>query len=636
MGPKGSSVVSKFDKQLEKIKNDKGFIAALDQSGGSTPKALKLYGVNEDAWTDEKGCTTSCTRCARRIVTSPAFSGKRLIGAILFENTMDRDIEGKPTPTYLWDVKGVVPFLKVDKGLADEKDGVQLMKPIGGLDALLKKAKSKDVFGTKMRSVIKQANPAGIDAVVKQQFEIGKQIIAAGLVPIIEPEVDIKTPNKAGAEELLKAAIPKELNALKPDQQVMLKLTIPDKDNLYADLIKHKNVLRVVALSGGYSRDEANKRLARNNGMTASFSRALAEGLTAQQSDKEFNARSTLRSRASIARRSPSATFVPAARLAGGPYEIRHPRCGCAGHDPRCAPVASGARRSDDRARRPRACHPAAGARRLGAVEYRGAAGGDRRSEQRRRDRYARRCHEGHRHCGDAREHRARAAAKRSLLAEWRDQGRIARAGVRSVAHARRDGGLLRRAPRERRGEVHAQRRSYLGEAAGGGTSARAEEIAKLVDAAGVRCEATPDIRTREWSKFAGWIPMFLLAVLTRQITWKFLTDPQTAVVVVRIARETAALAAALQIELVDMSPLPVPSIVNASEERAIEIVRGVGKTFFEKSPEHRMSAQQDVLRGSRLESAETVGYALEKSRAVGVPMPTLDSCYRILSVAHP
>jgi fructose-bisphosphate aldolase class I len=211
-----------------------------------------------------------------RIITSPAFSGKRLIGAILFENTMDRDIEGKPTPTYLWDVKGVVPFLKVDKGLADEKDGVQLMKPIGDLDALLKKAKGKAVFGTKMRS--------------KQQFEIGKQIIAAGLVPIIEPEVDIKTPNKDKAEELLKQAIRRELNALKPDQQVMLKLTIPDKDNLYGDLIRHKHVLRVVALSGGYSRDEANKRLARNNGMTASFSRALAEGLTAQQSDKEFNA----------------------------------------------------------------------------------------------------------------------------------------------------------------------------------------------------------------------------------------------------------------------------------------------------------------------------------------------------------
>jgi fructose-bisphosphate aldolase, class I len=279
-----------YDKQLQKIKNDKGFIAALDQSGGSTPKALKLYGVNEDAWTNEQGMYDVVHQMRSRIITSPAFSGKRLIGAILFENTMDRDIEGKPTPTYLWEVKGVVPFLKVDKGLADEKDGVQMMKPIGGLDALLKKAKSKNVFGTKMRSVIKQANAAGIDAVVKQQFEVGKQIIAAGLMPILEPEVDIKTPNKDKAEDLLKASILKELNELKPDQLVMLKLTIPDKDNLYADLIKHKNVLRVVALSGGYSRDESNKRLARNNGMTASFSRALSEGLTAQQSDEQFNA----------------------------------------------------------------------------------------------------------------------------------------------------------------------------------------------------------------------------------------------------------------------------------------------------------------------------------------------------------
>jgi len=282
--------VSAFDTQLQKIKNDRGFIAALDQSGGSTPKALKLYGVNEDAWTNEEGMYDVVHQMRTRIMTSPAFSGKRLIGAILFENTMDRDVAGKPTPTYLWEVKGVVPFLKIDKGLADEKDGVQLMKPNPGLDALLKKAKSKNVFGTKMRSVIKQANPAGIDAVVKQQFEVARQIIAADLMPIIEPEVDIKTPNKDKAEDLLKASLLKELNGLKPDQMVMLKLTIPDKDNLYADLIKHKNVLRVVALSGGYSRDESNKRLARNNGMTASFSRALSEGLTAQQSDEQFNA----------------------------------------------------------------------------------------------------------------------------------------------------------------------------------------------------------------------------------------------------------------------------------------------------------------------------------------------------------
>jgi fructose-bisphosphate aldolase class I len=282
--------VSKFDKQLQKIKNDKGFIAALDQSGGSTPKALKLYGLKETAWSSEQEMYDLVHKMRTRIITSPAFSGKRLIGAILFENTMDREIEGKPTADYLWDVKGVVPFLKVDKGLAEEKDGVQLMKPIPGLDALLKKAKSKNVFGTKMRSVIKHANRAGIDAIVTQQFAIGKQIIAAGLVPIIEPEVDIHAPNKPEAEELLKAAILKELNALKPDQRVMLKLTIPDKDDLYADLIKHPNVLRVVALSGGYSRAEANEKLARNHGMTASFSRALAEGLTAQQSDAEFNA----------------------------------------------------------------------------------------------------------------------------------------------------------------------------------------------------------------------------------------------------------------------------------------------------------------------------------------------------------
>jgi fructose-bisphosphate aldolase class I len=282
--------MSTFDKQLAKIRNDPGFIAALDQSGGSTPKALKLYGIGEDAWKDEQGMYDVVHAMRTRIIKSPAFSGKRLIGAILFENTMDRDIDGQPTPTYLWEVKGVVPFLKVDKGLADEQDGVQLMKPIGGLEALLARARAKNVFGTKMRSVIKQANAAGIDAVVRQQFEIGRQIIAAGLVPIIEPEIDIRMPNKAGAEALLHAALLKQLDALAPGQNVMLKLTIPDKDNLYADLITHRNVLRVVALSGGYSRAEANTRLARNNGMTASFSRALSEGLTAQQSDAEFNA----------------------------------------------------------------------------------------------------------------------------------------------------------------------------------------------------------------------------------------------------------------------------------------------------------------------------------------------------------
>ena len=276
--------------QANKIKAGKGFIAALDQSGGSTPKALKLYGVGEDAYSNDNEMYDRIHEMRTRLITSPVFDGKRIIGAILFENTMDREIEGIGSAEYLWAVKQIVPFLKVDKGLADEADGVQLMKPIPGLDALLKRAKAKNVFGTKMRSVIKQADPHGIEKIVKQQFELGKQILAAGLVPIIEPEVDIKTPNKDQAEELLKAAIVKELNALKPDQRVMLKLTIPSKDNLYADLIKHKNVLRVVALSGGYSRDEANKRLARQNGMTASFSRALAEGLRAQQSDKEFNA----------------------------------------------------------------------------------------------------------------------------------------------------------------------------------------------------------------------------------------------------------------------------------------------------------------------------------------------------------
>ena len=282
--------MSKFDDQLSKIKNDKGFIAALDQSGGSTPKALRHYGIEEGSWKNDDEMFTIVHQMRTRIITSPAFSGKRLIGAILFENTMDRTIDGKATADYLWDVKGVVPFLKVDKGLAEEKDGVQIMKPIGNLDALLKKAKSKNVFGTKMRSVIKHANPAGIEAIVKQQFDIGKQIVAAGLVPIIEPEVDIHATDKAGAETLLKAAILKELNALKPEQKVMLKLTIPDKADFYRDLIEHPNVLRVVALSGGYTREEANEKLARNHGMTASFSRALAEGLRAQQTDAEFNA----------------------------------------------------------------------------------------------------------------------------------------------------------------------------------------------------------------------------------------------------------------------------------------------------------------------------------------------------------
>lgn len=281
--------MSRFEQQKQKIKSESGFIAALDQSGGSTPKALALYGVKSDAWTDEEGMYRVVHEMRTRIIASPAFTGKRLIGAILFENTMDREINGKPTCDYLWEDKNVVPFLKVDKGLEDEKDGVQLMKPMPQLEALLKKAVSKNVFGTKMRSVIKQANAAGVTAVVKQQFEVAKQIIAAGLMPIVEPEVDIKCPQKAEAEKLLKAALVDELNKLTADQMVMLKLTLPEQDNFYSDLIKHPKVLKVVALSGGYSLQESNARLSRNNGMVASFSRALAEGLLHQQSDAEFN-----------------------------------------------------------------------------------------------------------------------------------------------------------------------------------------------------------------------------------------------------------------------------------------------------------------------------------------------------------
>jgi fructose-bisphosphate aldolase class I len=282
--------VSRFDDQKLKIKTQPGFIAALDQSGGSTPKALALYGVKPDAWTDEEGMYRVVHEMRTRIITSPAFTGERVMGAILFENTMDREILGKPTADYLWEVKKVVPFLKIDKGLADEQDGVQVMKPMPALDALLKKAVSKNIFGTKMRSVIKQANAAGINAVVKQQFEVGKQIIAAGLVPIIEPEVDIHCPQKAQAEALLKTAMLAELNKLTPDQVVMLKLTLPDQDDFYKECVAHPNVLKVVALSGGYSRNDANAKLARNHGVVASFSRALSEGLTAQQTDAEFNA----------------------------------------------------------------------------------------------------------------------------------------------------------------------------------------------------------------------------------------------------------------------------------------------------------------------------------------------------------
>lgn len=282
--------MSRVEDQREKIRTKSGFIAALDQSGGSTPKALKLYGIAADAWSNDEEMFTIVHEMRTRIITSPAFTGERILAAILFENTMDREIEGQPTADYLWNVKNVVPILKVDKGLAEEKDGVQLMKPIPNLDALLEKAKSKNIFGTKMRSVVKQANAAGIEAIVEQQFEIARQIVAAGLVPIIEPEVDIKCPQKAEAEKLLKAGILKQLDALEPSQIVMLKLTLPEVDNFYRECIEHPNVLKVVALSGGYSREEANARLARQNGMVASFSRALTEGLTAQQSDEEFNA----------------------------------------------------------------------------------------------------------------------------------------------------------------------------------------------------------------------------------------------------------------------------------------------------------------------------------------------------------
>ena len=278
------------EEQLQQMKTHRGFIAALDQSGGSTPGALRLYGIKEGAWSSEDEMFAIVHQMRMRIMTSPSFTGERIIAAILFENTMDRDIERRPTADYLWNVKRVVPFLKVDKGLAPEKDGVQLLKPMPELAALLDKAKAKGIFGTKMRSFIKQANAAGIKDIVSQQFEVAGQIIAAGLLPIIEPEVDIHCPERAKAEEFLKAAILKELDELPADQSVMLKLTIPERDDFYADCVRHPRVLRVVALSGGYARAEANDRLRRNHGIVASFSRALLEGLSAQQSDDEFNA----------------------------------------------------------------------------------------------------------------------------------------------------------------------------------------------------------------------------------------------------------------------------------------------------------------------------------------------------------
>jgi fructose-bisphosphate aldolase, class I len=281
--------VSKAE-QLEKIKTTSSFIAALDQSGGSTPNALALYGVGPDAWSNDAEMYAVVHEMRTRIITSPSFTGERILGAILFEDTMNRSIENIPTAQYLWERKRIIPFLKVDKGLEKEQNGVQLMKPMPGLGVLLSNAKSKGIFGTKMRSVIKQANRDGIVAIVKQQFEFGLQILLSGLVPIIEPEVDIHCPQKSEAERLLKAEILAHLNQLRSDQFVMLKLTLPEQDDFYMDLINHPNVLKVVALSGGYARSEANARLVRNHRMVASFSRALVEGLTKQQSDAEFNA----------------------------------------------------------------------------------------------------------------------------------------------------------------------------------------------------------------------------------------------------------------------------------------------------------------------------------------------------------
>jgi fructose-bisphosphate aldolase class I len=274
--------------QLEKVRTQDGFIAALDQSGGSTPKALRLYGVAESEYSGDAEMFDKVHEMRARIITSKSFGGERILGAILFEMTMDRDIAGKPTAHYLWEDKQVVPFLKTDKGLADEKDGVQLMKPFPELDSLLDRGVEKGIFGTKMRSVVKLANEAGIKAIVDQQFEIGRRILAKGLVPILEPEVDINSPEKAQAEDLLKAQLLDGLNGL-GDLKVMFKLTLPDQDGFYKECIEHPNMIRVVALSGGYSREDANAKLARNHGMVASFSRALTEGLTAQQSDAEFD-----------------------------------------------------------------------------------------------------------------------------------------------------------------------------------------------------------------------------------------------------------------------------------------------------------------------------------------------------------
>jgi len=275
---------------LDKLKTQVGFIAALDQSGGSTPKALRLYGIEESEYGSDEEMFNLVHQMRTRIITSTPFSGERVLGAILFENTLDREIEGMSSAHYLWQKKRVIPFLKVDKGLVEERNGVQVMKPIVGLDALLAKAVAQDVFGTKMRSVVKLANHQGIKDVVEQQFEVGKQILAAGLVPIIEPEVDIHSPQKAEAEALLKLEILTQLNVLSEGQEVMLKLTLPEQANFYKELVDHPRVLKVVALSGGYSRDEANAKLAQNQGVIASFSRALTEGVSAKQSQEEFEA----------------------------------------------------------------------------------------------------------------------------------------------------------------------------------------------------------------------------------------------------------------------------------------------------------------------------------------------------------
>jgi len=277
------------EQQLQKMRNQPGFVAALDQSGGSTPKALIAYGIPEGSWSDEEEMFAIVHRMRTRIITSPSFDGQRIVGSILFENTMDRNIQGRPTADYLWTIKGIVPFLKVDEGLAEEKNGVRLMKPMPQLETLLKKAKSKGLFGTKMRSVINKVNLAGIRDIVDQQFDLAAQILAAGLVPIVEPEVDIHCASKTEAETFLRIFILEKLDRLAPGQLVFLKLTLPEQDDWYADFVRHPKVVRVLALSGGYSREEANARLHRNHGVIASFSRALVEGLAAQQSAVEFN-----------------------------------------------------------------------------------------------------------------------------------------------------------------------------------------------------------------------------------------------------------------------------------------------------------------------------------------------------------